>query len=168
MNYAELVSVAGGWTPRDVAASRMRFREVMQGLAEGRLDVGVILAGYPALVLRETKGDIDTRLVPIQREAALRVRARYPFFKPAVIPRGTYGADQGDVPTLGIEILLLCVEDLHADLVYQLTRTLFEDVPSLPDILEAARRVDPDLAPATPIPLHPGAARYYRERELFR
>jgi TRAP-type uncharacterized transport system substrate-binding protein len=42
---------------------------------------------------------------------------------------------------------------------------------SLPDLVKgdaAARLIDVDQAPATPIPLHPGAARFYRERELFR
>ena len=53
---------------------------------------------------------------------------------------------------------------LHSpSLVYQVTRALFEEIPK-----RVRRQVDPHRAPATVIPLHPGAARYYRERELRR
>jgi len=51
--------------------------------------------------------------------------------------------------------------------VYQLTRNLFEGVPELAARHAAASLIDPAQGPTTPIPLHPGAARYYRERELL-
>ncbi len=49
-----------------------------------------------------------------------------------------------------------------------LTRILFDTLPGVAPIHEAFGRLDIEAAPATPIPLHPGAARFYREMELFR
>jgi uncharacterized protein len=52
--------------------------------------------------------------------------------------------------------------------VYRLTRTLLESLPRLAQNHDATGQVNADLASAMPIPLHPGAIRYYRERELLR
>ena len=53
-------------------------------------------------------------------------------------------------------------------LVYDLTRTLFDAVPALEHAHEAASAIDPERGPTASIPLHPGAARYYREREILK
>jgi TRAP-type uncharacterized transport system substrate-binding protein len=64
---------------------------------------------------------------------------------------------------VGIDLLLVCSVELSNDIAYALTRALFEQVPQ-----RLRRQFDPQRAPATVIPLHAGAARYYRERELSR
>lgn len=68
--------------------------------------------------------------------------------------------------TLGVDNLLVCRADLDERLVHELTRVLIESLPELAKIHAAARGIDPDQAPAAPIPLHAGAARFYRERKL--
>ena len=69
--------------------------------------------------------------------------------------------------TIGVDNLLICLDSLPESLVYDMTRLLFETLPALAKNYVTARMINADQAPATPIPLHPGAARYYRERELF-
>jgi TRAP-type uncharacterized transport system substrate-binding protein len=64
-------------------------------------------------------------------------------------------------------MLLACRADLADELVYWVTRTLFESLPDLANSLPSLRQVDPEHVQASPVPLHPGAARFYRERELF-
>ena len=70
--------------------------------------------------------------------------------------------------TLGSEWPLVCRSDLSEDLVYELTREFFAQLPAMARQHREAALIDPEQAPATPIPLHPGAARYYREREILR
>jgi TRAP-type uncharacterized transport system substrate-binding protein len=70
------------------------------------------------------------------------------------------------VPAVGVDDVLICRRDLDADYVYLLTKWLFEALPRLAKDNPAAGEIEIDRAPATPIPLHPGAARYYREREI--
>ena len=96
-----------------------------------------------------------------------RIRADYPFLKPAIIPRGTYTGQTGDIATVGVDNVLVCREDLPEEIVYRLTKAFFAALPELSRVHAAAMLIDPDQAPATPIPLHPGAARYYREREIL-
>jgi hypothetical protein len=65
-----------------------------------------------------------------------------------------------------VDSVLVCHAGLPEDVAYALVKAFFESPLEMTRASELAGMVDPDLAPATPIPLHPGAARYYREREL--
>ena len=97
-----------------------------------------------------------------------RLRSAYPFFRSAVIPAGTYANQHESIETLSIDIVLLTRKDLDAALVRQLTAGLFQMLPRLTSELDFLQGMDPERAPATPVPLHPGATLYYRERELRR
>lgn len=82
-----------------------------------------------------------------------------------LIPAGVYPRQPLPVRTIGVNSLLLCRAGLEEELVYRLTKALFQEVAETPT--ELLRLPDLGRAAATPIPLHAGAARYYRERELF-
>jgi TRAP transporter TAXI family solute receptor len=110
----------------------------------------------------------DAALVPIDRRMLEAIRRRDPLLKPAAIPGGTYEGQAEAVPTVGTDVLLVTREDLSEDVVYTLTRTLFESLGELRRAHRSAEFIDPDRGAGPPIPLHGGAARYYRERELFR
>ena len=111
---------------------------------------------------------VPLRLLPIGRTEVNRLRGSYPFLKPVTLaPNQLKGQDQ-PIETLGAEWLLVCSSDLSEELVYQLTRAFFEQLPALARDHGEAALIDPEQAPATPIPLHAGAARYYREREVLR
>jgi TRAP transporter TAXI family solute receptor len=106
--------------------------------------------------------------MPLSGEPIERLRHDYPFLRVTVIPRDTYTGMSGAIRTIGVDSLLICRRDLDEPLVYDLTRRFFDALPSLSSSLGALRFMDLDQAPATPIPLHDGAARFYRERELLR
>jgi len=113
----------------------------------------------------------DFQLVPINREHISAIQStseRNHFLKSTVIPRQTYPGQDEDVLTVGEEILLLCRDDLPDGLVYDLTKVLFDSIPDLIRAHPAAAGINAERGPTTSVPLHPGAARYYRERELPR
>ena len=103
------------------------------------------------------------RLLDINGREVDHLREHYPLLRRTLLPRGTYPGQDAPLHTVGVDLLLVCRADLDSALVYELTRALFEDIPRL-----ARRQIDPYRAPATVIPLHQGAARYYREREMHR
>jgi TRAP-type uncharacterized transport system substrate-binding protein len=77
---------------------------------------------------------------------------------------GEYPGHSAGIRTIGVENLLVCRSGLDEGLVHDLTARLFGALPSIPLL----RTIDLEQAPTVPIPLHDGAARFYRERELFR
>ena len=79
-----------------------------------------------------------------------------------------YTKNPDPIRTLAIDVLLLARTGLDERLVHSLTRTFFQVLPRVAEQVEFIRGMDPTRAPATPVPLHPGAALFYRERELSR
>jgi TRAP-type uncharacterized transport system substrate-binding protein len=67
-----------------------------------------------------------------------------------------------------VDVLLLTRIDLDDDVVRRLTSVLFDVLPQISSTHDFLRLMDIRRAPATPIPLHAGAALYYREQELSR
>jgi TRAP transporter TAXI family solute receptor len=143
-------------------------RNALSRLRAGEMDVRVFASGYPVGSLDDVGPASGVRMLPLSQDAVDRLRSRFPYFKPAVIPKGTYPGQDDDYQTVGIDGLLLCRDTMPEALVYQMTRSLFEALPDLMRDQPAARLINVGRAPATPVPLHPGAARYYRERDLFR
>ena len=137
-------------------------------LRAGELDAGVIVASYPVAAVTQLNSSVGIRLLEIDLDMAAAIRLRYPFFRPVVIPDGVYQDQGGSVRTVGVDNLLICRADLPDELVYTLTRKFIESLGKLARLQPAAAAIDPEHASSTAIPLHPGAALYYRERELFR
>jgi TRAP transporter TAXI family solute receptor len=144
--------------PSEAAAGEMRA---------GRIEALFVVSGYPAEAVRESLAD-GGYLVPIDGPAADRIRVRAGFLYPALVPAGTYPGQKTSVRTLGTQNLLVTHRNVDEQVVYELTKQFFVALPKLSALDSTLRHLDVDRASATSIPLHDGAARYYRERELFR
>jgi uncharacterized protein len=136
-------------------------------LLAGELDAAFTISGVPHDEVGRATRD-GARLVHVNGPAMDQLRSAYPFFRSAVIPAGTYLNQHESIQTLSIDVVLLTRKDLDDALVRQLTGGLFQMLPRLSSELDFLRGMDPERAPATPIPLHRGATLYYRERELRR
>ena len=143
----------------------LNFQESASRLMNGELDAMFDNAIVPDSVKRATEN--GARLVPIVGPPVDRLRRNYPFLKPATIPAGTYPHINVPIHTIGVDGLLICSEKLDEQTVYELTKQ-FSNIISDSSDADPLRLLELDAAPATPIPLHKGAMRYYRERELVR
>ena len=162
----DLLLQAHGVNPATVEVRAASFEDITAGLRAGTIDVGVISAGYPVPAI-EAAAQAGLRFLDVDPVAVERVRETHPFFLPLAIPPHTYTDQATPIETVGVDNVLLCREDLDEDLVYRLTKAFFEALPDLAVTHPSAGLIDADLAPAAAIPLHAGAARYYRERELL-
>ena len=106
--------------------------------------------------------------VPIAGPPVDRLRARNPFVRATTIPRNVLPGQTSIIPTVGVDMVVICAMDVDESLVYELTKQLFIAFPRLSGVEASLRFLNFEEASATPIPLHPGAARYFRERELSR
>jgi TRAP transporter TAXI family solute receptor len=165
---ARLVIEGHGVNYTDVQAEQLSFSEAVQRLEQKTLDAAFVVASYPVSAVSDMNTSFGVRLIPVSRRIVDRIRTDYPFMKPMLIPGNTYVGQEGDLDTVGVDNLLVCRDDLPEDLVYQLTRVLYDSLPQLANADAAARLIDPEQGSTTPIPLHPGAARFYREREILR
>ena len=135
--------------------------------AANRLDALFITNYYPATLVEDGMR-AGLRLTPIEGKGLDTVFVEHPFIDAISIPRGVYPGQEERVRTVAIPIVLACSRELDEDLVYRLTAHLLNAVSQVPLYNTAMRHITVQEASATPIPLHDGAARYYRESEILR
>ncbi len=142
--------------------------QLLARLIRDELD-GVVVA-YPTMsrALLQAHDTRPLRLIPIERPALERLRREYPFLKPVVVDAGQLPGQDEPVDTVGADWLMVCRDDLPEPVAYAVTRAFIEGLPELAAAHPEAALIDADEAATAPIPLHPGAARYYREREILR
>jgi TRAP-type uncharacterized transport system substrate-binding protein len=146
---ARIVLESYGLTYDDIEARFLPFTDMVTQMRRNEIHAVIVVGGLPA----------DTLI--------RQMRAQYPFLQPLTVAAGTYPS-VGDVDTLGVSSLLISNTNVPEELVYRMTKELFRALPRLSEAHPAVSLIDPEQAPATPIPLHPGAARYYREHQLTR
>ena len=157
----------GYFSPGDVHEVNASVPQTNAMLLNKDLDAAFTVSSVPNDDARHLT-EAGARLLPIRGPGVDRLRAMYPFLRSEIIPAGSYrGVDQ-PVTTLSVDVVLLARADLDDAVVRRLTEGLFRMLPQLSAELPFLKGIDPERAPATPVPLHPGAALYYRERELRR
>ena len=142
--------------------------DAAEALRTGTLDALFLYSPFQNPLIAEMADAGRVRLIPIDRGAIAAIQEQHHFLKATTIPGGTYKNQDEDLLTVGMDVLLVCRQDLPEPLVYDLARTLFDSVPTLKQAHASASGIDPDRGPTAAIPLHPGAARYYREREILK
>ncbi len=91
----------------------------------------------------------------------------YDLFAPATIPAGTYPNQPTAIETLALPVFLATRADVDEEVVYQIVKLMFEQINVLRTIHPAMASLDFETAiDNLPVPLHPGAARYYRDYGL--
>jgi uncharacterized protein len=155
-----------GLSLANVEPGSMPVEKAIQALRAGEVDAVFGRGNDPSPNIQQIMAVPGMTFVPISGDQIEKIRTHHPFLHSTSIPGGIYG-NHPEIETVGVEMLLACRDDLPDDLVYWITRTLFESLPALAHAFPPLRQIDLEHVQASPIPLHPGAARFYRERELF-
>lgn len=154
----------------DLDVSYLSAGAAADALAAGELDAFFVIDAEPVPSVAELAADVPIELVPLSGGEAEQLRGMHPFFIMGAIAGGTYEGVPEDTPTLSVPVVFVVRADLDADLVKGVTRALWH--PSTQNLLrEGHPRGRPlDLqagAEHMGLPLHEGAAAYYREAGLL-
>ncbi|NLI80438.1 MAG: TAXI family TRAP transporter solute-binding subunit [Deltaproteobacteria bacterium] len=162
-----IVLQAHGLSERDLAPVYLKPAFTRDKVLSGELHGFAMMAGTPMEAVTRLH-QVDLSLVPIAPDMLSRISRRYPFLTPGKIPAGVYPGIH-ETPTLQVHALLLVGPVVSDELAYRVTAALWSE-----RTLALLRAGHPqgaavNLASAlegVPIPLHPGAERFYRERGL--
>jgi len=164
---AELILKAAGiWDL--ITPQYMDFRTAADALKLGQVDAAFIVAGIPTSAVLELAATVPVNLVEVPDEVLSKlVEQGYRFFTRYTVPAGTYTGLTSDVRTVAVMAMLAVRADVPSEVVYRVLKVMFD---KLDELREAhARAKDIELAKALegmPIPLHPGAIRFYEEKGI--
>lgn len=164
---AGLLLSAYGIDESDIEAEHLAFDEAVDPVMNGRIDAAFWGGRFPNPNIA-TATQHGARLLRVVGPEIDRVRAEYPFLRATLIPAGTYPGIDSAVHTVGVDGIFVCRADLDERLVYDLTKAFFRAVTTAGQEVRMLRGFNLSRAAATPLPLHPGAALYYRELEMRR
>lgn len=166
---AVLILEAYGIAPSDLELFSLPAGEAADALRAGEIDGFFFVAGAPASAISQLAMDNLITLVPISGTEVEDLLWIYPFFAKSAIPSGTYfNVPRTDSLSVGAQLIVS--EALPDDLVYEITRALWNENTArlLKDGHPKGALIRPETAlVGLPIPLHPGAERWYREQGLM-
>ena len=159
---------AYGLSPKDLRSQdRLGAAESAGALKDRKLDAFIWDGGLPTaavLDLGATPG-ITIRLIPHGDAVPKMVAKHGPLYFVRNIPKGTYGGMDADVPVAAATNLLAAHERLEEPMAYQITKLLHEHTAELVAVHPAAKEISLKSAVmGSPIPFHPGALRFYKEK----
>ncbi|MDY0404919.1 TAXI family TRAP transporter solute-binding subunit [Virgibacillus sp. 179-BFC.A HS] len=161
---AQRVLAAYDMSYDDINEDFLSFAEGVEGMQNGTIDAVVISSGLPNAGVLELQTNKDIVIVEIAKSKVEQMQQKYAAFFPTIIPRDVYELDK-DVETVGVNNVLLTHKDVPDDVVYEMTKGIFENIDQLKDTHNAAKDIDIDQALKNlPAPLHPGAKKYFDEQ----
>lgn len=140
------------------------FAESVELMKNRQLDATLQSAGLGVASIRDLASSIAIQMVEIPAELTASIGAPY---VERTIPAGTYEGQEADVTTAAVLNFLATHSGVSEEIAYQMTRRLFENLDQLTAAHAAARGITLETAlNGMPLPLHPGAEKYYKEKGL--
>jgi TRAP transporter TAXI family solute receptor len=165
---ARAIFKAAGLTYKDFSrVEYLPFGESVELMKNRQLDATLISAGLGVAAVRDLSTAVKIVIVPIGADVVAKIGD--PAYNAAAIPARTYEGQSEAVPTVAIQNFLVTHEGVPAEVVYAMTKSMFENLGAMVAAHAAAKGISKDNGPkAMPLPLHPGAEKYYREAGLIR
>lgn len=135
-------------------------------LKDGLLDANGQSVGLPWVLVTEIETTHEVNFFGVPKPDAEKFIAKYPFFSPGPVPANTYKSNKEEVHTLTVWNFMTVHRDTPDDFVYEVIKTTFDNVAILIAAHKSAVEVKPENIVYSPIPLHPGPVKYYREKGI--
>ena len=163
----EVLMEAYGWTTDDFqAATELTSTEQSKALCDGDIDAYGYTVGVPNAGVSVATDGCNAKIINLTDsvvEGLVNDNAYYAF---TTIPAGTYKTSDADVTTFGVMATFVTNADVSEQVVYEVTRAVFENLDDFRNLHPAFANLSPEnmIKNALSAPLHPGAAKFYAEK----
>jgi TRAP transporter TAXI family solute receptor len=164
---ARAILAAAGMKYEDLGkVEYLPFAESVELMKNRQIDATLQSSGLGVASIRDLSTSIPINVVAVPADVVAKIGAPYVA---ATIPAGTYEGQTEDVSTAAVGNFLVSHSGVSDETAYQMTKLLFEHLDQLVAAHSAAKGIDPAKAlDGMPIPLHPGAERYYKEAGIIK
>ncbi|MCL1875389.1 MAG: TAXI family TRAP transporter solute-binding subunit [Synergistaceae bacterium] len=140
------------------------YAETANNFKDRQVDAFMYTTGVPNPSLMDISTLQKLSFIPIEGETRDKIMEAYPFFAKYAFPVNAYSGIDAPVETIAVQSILVVHEDLSEDIVYAMTKALFENKEELSTAHAKGKELDINLARnGVTIPFHPGAEKYFQE-----
>ncbi len=165
-NAKQILAAAGVDMESGIEKQNLGFGPSADALRDGKIDAFFCVAGIPTTAITDLAMAKDITVVAVDDEMFADLSAQYGFYTQQVVPAGTYNGVVEDVKTVAVMATYIVDNDLPEEAVYNITKAMFENKDAIAAAhvkgLELNAETAVDGIPAE-VPLHAGAAKYYKE-----
>ncbi|RUY26032.1 TAXI family TRAP transporter solute-binding subunit [Mesorhizobium sp. M7A.F.Ca.CA.004.12.1.1] len=164
---ARAIFAAAGLKYEDLGrVEYLPFAESVELIKNRQLDATLQSAGLGVASIRDLATSVPINVVAVPAEDVAKIGSPY---LSGVLPQGTYEGQSEDVATAAVGNFLITRADVSDEIAYQMTKLIFDHLDQLAAAHAAAKAIDQAKAlDGMPVPLHPGAERYYKEKGLLK
>ncbi|RNB83060.1 TAXI family TRAP transporter solute-binding subunit [Brevibacillus nitrificans] len=160
---AQQILEAYGLKFEDTQLQRLSFADSAKAIQDGQLDAAFQTAGTPTAAITELAATTGVKIIPIEADKIDAIIAKYPFYVKTTVPANTYQTVPEEVTTVSVKSMLVVRADLSEDLVYKITKAIFENTDKLGHAKAKEIKMDSVLAGVS-LPVHPGAKKFFDEK----
>ncbi len=161
---ARQIFEAYGMTFDDISVHNLSFNDSATALKDDKIDAFFCVAGAPTTAIVELATTNDIKLIEIDDEHTAKLIEKYPFYTKYNVPGGSYKGIDADIQTVAVVATYVVSDDLSENLVYEMTKALFENANQIAVGHPKGAELDPEYSISSiSIPMHPGAEKYYKE-----
>ncbi|SHK16561.1 TAXI family TRAP transporter solute-binding subunit [Paramaledivibacter caminithermalis] len=158
---------AYGITPKDYTAKPGSFSDAVAGLKDGNIDAAFAVLSFPASAVKEIATTNPVKILPIDGADFDKVKELVPFAAKFNIVGGEYKGQDTDATTVTLQAVMYVKEDLPEDLVYNLTKVMYENTEEIAQGHARGKQIKLENAiKGITTPIHPGAQKYYDEKGI--
>lgn len=162
-NASQILEIYG-LTFDDLKAEHLSFGDSTAKIQDGNLDAAFVTAGAPTSAVTELSATKGVKLLSLDADKVEELIAQYPYYVTESIPADTY-AGVDEVNTVAVKAMLTVRDDLPEDMVYNITKAMFENRDLLVTINAKAESITLENAvTGLSLDIHPGALKYYQEQ----
>ncbi|HEX7922985.1 MAG TPA: TAXI family TRAP transporter solute-binding subunit [Bradyrhizobium sp.] len=161
------ILAAAGMSYKDLGkVEYLPFAESVDLMKNRQLSATLQSAGLGVASLKDLSTSSEITVVAVPKETVDKIG---PPFVSVIIPANTYTGQDKDVPTAAVVNYLVTSSAVSDELAYQMTKLVYESLPELANAHAAGKEIKlATAATGSPVPLHPGAIRYYKEKGLIK
>jgi TRAP transporter TAXI family solute receptor len=152
---------------KDLTIANLSQSESVQALKDGIVDAVFFNFAYPGAAVLDLAATRDILLIPVEPEMADKIVKKYPYYVKITIPAKTYPKVDSDILCLGDSNVLIANKQMEDEVAYKIVKAIYENVDkgkwALINIHPIAAQLTPMNAVNSPIALHPGAIKYFKE-----
>ncbi|SDC59770.1 MULTISPECIES: TAXI family TRAP transporter solute-binding subunit [unclassified Candidatus Frackibacter] len=153
-----------GITYDDIEEDFLSFAEAAGRLKNRQIDAVFLTAGVPTAAVMDVAATQNIDLMNFTDEQIKELNSKYSYLTKVEVPANTYNGQEEEVQTIALKATLVVQKSLSKELVYDITKAIFENR----DVLIAAHKRAKDIKvenaqDGMTIPLHPGAKKYFEE-----
>lgn len=155
---------------KDIQKQNLGFGPSADALKDGKIDAFFCVAGIPTTAITDLAMSNEITVVAVEDDKFQELAAQYGFYTQQIVPKDTYNGMTEDVKTVAVMATYIVDKDLPEDVVYNITKSIFENKDAIAAAhkkgLELNVKTAVDGIPAE-VPLHAGAAKYYKEVDVI-